>query len=347
MANVAKKICIPSEKGILRVIFLFVGQGDATLLVIPDGDNYRFALVDCNRHPEANGIDLTKLLKDLCDNPLDLFINTHPHKDHLLGVKDIHEKVKIAKVWHSGHEPKGKHKDAYKELQDVTKDIGDENVVELRGTRDTASLWDITYNCLAPADHVKDDIEDEDADTHYKRIHEHCAVLRLIYGTEPKRILMTGDADYVAWTDHITDYHSERLEADVLSAAHHGSRTFFMENEGDDPYEDHIKKIAPDHLAISAPSRSESKFDHPHKDAIDIYEKHVDKDSIINLGDNKECVIVDIDSAGSIDVYPDKELVEAYGLKEDGGDGGESKKAAPIIARSTKIDNKPMGDRNL
>jgi hypothetical protein len=138
------------------------------------------------------------------------------------------------------------------------------------------------------------------------------------------------------------------LESEVLSAAHHGSRTFFMEKEGGDPYVEHIKKISPDHLVISAPSRSESRFDHPHKDALKIYEKHINKDQIINLGDNKECVIVDIDAAGHIDVYLDKELVEAYGLEEDGGDSGESKKVAPVyIPRSTKIDNKPMGNRTL
>ena len=37
-------------------------------------------------------------------------------------------------------------------------------------------------------------------------------------------------------------------------------------------------KIAADHLIISAPCRTESEFDHPHKDAIEIYEKYIDKD---------------------------------------------------------------------
>jgi competence protein ComEC len=345
MSNIAKKICIPNEKGIFRAIFLYVGQGDSTLLVVPDKDNYRFVLIDCNRHPEAKGIDLSKMIKDLCDNPLDLFINTHPHKDHLLGIKDIHKEVTVSKIWHSGHEPKGDHKDAYKELKDVMKDIGEDNVSELRGTKEKKNLWDISYNCLAPAEYLKDDIDKEEADTHYKRIHEYCTVLRLTYGKEPKSILMTGDADYVAWKEHITDYHAERLPSQVLSAAHHGSRSFFMEKEGDDPYEEHIKKISASHLVISAPSRSESDFDHPHKDAIKIYEKHIDKDCIINLGDNKECIIADIDSDGNIDIRPDKELVEAYGFDEGGGSGGKGKKtAAPII--STKIDHKPMGNHN-
>ena len=339
MSNTAKKICIPSEKGILRAIFLYVGQGDSTLFVIPDKDNYRFVLIDCNRHPDAKGIDLTKLIKDLCDNPLDIYINTHPHKDHLLGIKDIHKEVSVSKIWHSGHEPKGDHKDAYKELNDVMKDIGDDNVQELRGTKEEKNLWDILYNCLAPADYVKDDIDKEDADNHYKRVHEYCTVLRFTYGEDPKSILMTGDADYVAWKEHITEYHADRLPSQVLNAAHHGSRSFFMEKGGDDPYEDHIKKIAADYLVISAPSRSESDFDHPHKDAVKIYEKYIKKDCIINLGDNKECVVVDIDSAGTIDVYTDKELVKAYGFDGNGGSGG--KKAVPIV--STKLDHKPMG----
>jgi competence protein ComEC len=345
MSNIAKKVCIPKEKNIFRTIFLYVGQGDSTLLVIPDKENYKFALIDCNRHPEAKGIDLAKLMKDLCDSPLDLFINTHPHKDHLLGIKDIHKEVSVSKIWHSGHEPKGDHKEAYKELKEVMKEIGEDNVRELRGTKEKKGLWDISYNCLAPADYVKEDIDKEDADNHYKRVHEYCIVLRLTYGKEPKNILLTGDADYVAWKEHITDYHADRLPSQVLSAAHHGSRSFFMEKEGDDPYEEHIKKIAAGHLIISAPSRSESDFDHPHKDAIKIYEKHIDKNCIINLGDNKECVIVDIDQNGIIDIYPDKELIEAYGFDGNDGGGGKGKKAISIV--STKLDRKPMGDRHV
>ena len=242
MTNTAKNICIPKENGIFRTIFLYVGQGDSTLLVIPDNDEYRFVLIDCNRHPEAKGIDLTKMMRDLCDSPLDLFINTHPHKDHLLGIKDIHKEVSVSNIWHSGHEPKGDHKGAYKELKEVMKDIGDSNVQELRGTKEKKSLWDISYNCLAPADYVKDDIDKEDADNHYKRVHEYCTVLRFTYGEEPKYILMMGDADFVAWKEHITEYHSDRLPSQVLNTAHHGSRSFFMEKEGDDPYEDHINK---------------------------------------------------------------------------------------------------------
>ena len=70
------------------------------------------------------------------------------------------------------------------------------------------------------------------------------------------------------------------------------------------------------------------------------------KIDIINLGDNKECVIVDIDSGGNIDVYTDKELVEKYGFNENGGNGGKGKKAAATIT-STKIDYKPMGDHYI
>ena len=37
MGNKAQDIIIPKEKHVFRTVFLYVGQGDATLLVIPEG----------------------------------------------------------------------------------------------------------------------------------------------------------------------------------------------------------------------------------------------------------------------------------------------------------------------
>ena len=41
MSNKAQEILIPPE-GVFRVTFLYVGQGDSTLLTIPDGENFVF-----------------------------------------------------------------------------------------------------------------------------------------------------------------------------------------------------------------------------------------------------------------------------------------------------------------
>ena len=41
----------------------------------------------------------------------------------------------------------------------------------------------------------------------------------------------------------------------MLSASHHGSRTFFKNEEDDEPYTDHMEKIGCQYVVISAPKR--------------------------------------------------------------------------------------------
>jgi hypothetical protein len=45
-------------------------------------------------------------------------------------------------------------------------------------------------------------------------------------------------------------------------------------------------------------------------------------DNVFYLGEKRECIIVDINSDGDIDLYPDDELVKEYG-KKNGDKGGE------------------------
>ena len=129
----------------------------------------------------------------------------------------------------------------------------------------------------------------------------------------------------------------------MLSAPHHGSRSFFW-NDTDtnqDPYKEHLEKIDPTYIIVSAPKEKESKHNHPHKEAMDIYKNEVGDDAIFHLGEKRECIIVDITSEGDIDLYPDDKLVKKYGDKNgDNGDG--SKKAISSVVVS-KIDKKPMG----
>jgi len=353
MSNKAKDTIVPTEPNIFRTIFLYVGQGDSTLLVVPDGNNYKYVLIDSN-YDESNGsIDIIKLLEDLFDKKskgLDVYINTHPHNDHLGKVKDIYNQIGIDQLWHSGHKPGGEHKETYEDLEFVIKKLGKKNVFCLRGSREdnkldqeSIVLGNIKYNVLAPADYVSDEIEGEKPEARYARVHEQCGVIRFRYGKDEKQILITGDADYAAWKEHITDYHKDRLPSTVLNAAHHGSKSFFWKDidSDEDPYKKHLEKIQPSYVVVSAPKEKESKHDHPHKEAMDLYKEKVGNDNVFHLGLKRECIIVDIYPDGDIDVYPDDELVKEYGKKDGGtGDSGSRIVIPPPVSR---IDKKPMG----
>lgn len=365
--TIAEKIIKPTKAGVFRSIFLYTGQGESTLLIIPTGpivSDYKYVLVDSDRDNELNEVDLIAMFKDLFkeSGKLDIFINTHPHNDHIGGIKEIYDEIGFDQVWHSNHKPGGEHKKKYKEFQYVMEKVGKDNEYFLLGSNNLnkirnsndeeiiIKLGQIDYQVLSPAEYLCEDIEDADADERNKRIHEQCGVIKFTYGKDAKSIMITGDSDKEAWKEHITDYHQEHLPSTVLSASHHGSRTFFKDNEDDeDVYEKHIETIKPTYLIISAPKQEDSPHGHPHDDAMELYKKHVNEDGIFHLGSPPYSVIVDIDENGTIELKTDTELIEAYGKGNDDDDNdddkGESTNYSSIYigSKTTRLDNKPMG----
>jgi competence protein ComEC len=364
--TVAEKVIKPTKAGIFRSIFLYTGQGETTLLVIPTGTkvtDYMYVLLDSDLDKEPREVNLVKMFKDLfkTTGELSVFINTHPHDDHFGGIKEIYEEIGFSEAWHSNHRPAGKHKAKFEDFKYVLDKLGKSNEYFLNGSNDVnkvrnskdepviKKLGNVEYIVLSPAEYLCDEIEEEDADIRNKRIHEQCGVIKFTYGKDPKSILFTGDSDKEAWQSHITDYHKEKLVAVVLSASHHGSRTFFKTNADDeDVYEDHIKAIKPTYLIVSAPKQEDSPHDHPHDDAMELYKKHVEEDGIFHLGSGPYSVIVDIDEVGNIEVVTDTELIENYCEDDDDkddNDGGKNMaKSLPFIkSSSTHIDHKPMG----
>lgn len=326
--NKARQILWPTDPRILlRCVSLYVGQGTSTLLLVRDAGNYLSLLVDINLDGANGGINVPCMMADLLEkNALDVFVNTHPHDDHLRGITALQEMTGINEVWHSGHKPGRKHDDAYKELQKVIEEVkkagGSE--VKLSGSRDENTLGEAQYYVLAPAEYVAEDIEGEDADTRYNRIHEQCAVLR--FGAAQTWIMLPGDADRDAFEKHITNYHSERLDAKFLIASHHGSRSFFRYKEDDEPYLDALDTIDPTAVVISAPKQEESKHDHPHEEAVEFYKNKVG-DDLSHTGEERHCFIFDIfeDGTASDVSSDDGELAESYPI-DDGGDD-EAKKS--------------------
>lgn len=303
--------------GTFRTIFLYVGQGESTLLIIPDGATHRYVLVDSNIDEENGGGEIKEFLEGIAKDNI-IFINTHPHNDHIKGLEGIKDTIK--EVWHSGHKPSRKHQDAYKELESVMGKVGNDNVFYLRGSKDNNTLHtdqeevskvfrkigDVEFQVFAPAKYVCEDIEGETPEQRDTRIHEQCGVIKLMY--KGRSILLTGDSDKTAWKDYITNYYKDNLKSDVLSASHHGSHSFFKEgDEDEDVYEDHMRIINPDYLIISAPKREKSQHGHPHEDALVLYQKYIKGENIFHLGKDEKSVVADIDTGGGLSIYKEGE----------------------------------------
>lgn len=351
--NVAREVLWPTNASILiRLAFLYVGQGESTVVIAAHGNGlYKASLVDINSDRKNRGIDVVRLMKDLVQGEqVETFINTHPHCDHLAGVEALHEEVGIRNVWHSGHRPGRAHDEAYQELQRVIRKVkangGD--VTELNGSNMDQAFGEARCHVLAPAEHVSDEIDGEDPETRYARIHEQCAIMK--FGTASTWILLTGDADRNAFEKHITDYHRDHLPSVVLSASHHCSRSFFKRDEEDEPYLDALEAIDPKYVVVSAPTQEESKYDHPHDDAWKLYEERVTKDAMCHTGERRCTFICDIYRDGTYGGVQDDagRLARNYGLKSDDDSGNGAGKAGWVPAYpSTKVDDRPMGSQQV
>jgi len=346
MSNVAQDVIWPTNSLIIvRTVVLNVGQGNSAVVLMRSGESYRTLLVDINLHMDI-GIDVPALMTDLVgDTGLDVFVNTHPHNDHLCGVTELSDALTIREVWHSGHVPGKEDRASYDNLQKVikkvTKEYGKEAEVELLGSRSPIAMGDAQYYVLSPAEHVVEEIADETDDNRRKRIHEQCAVLK--FGIPETWIMLPGDADRDAWELHIAKYHKERIGAVILAAAHHGSCSFFKKSEDDVPYLAGLEGINPSHVIISAPTPEESRHDHPHEDAVKLYADHVTADEVYHTGKDRHSFICDIFEDGTYNLVSDNgKLFKSYPYTNDeDAPGGSEKKTVSVRESRPKVPTAP------
>jgi len=279
--------------------------------------------VDTNKDAKSGGINVPKMMKDLLDgDSLYAFVNTHPHDDHICDVKELGDAIEIDQVWHSDHRPSKKHGGKFEDLTALISQVEEAGgeILILEGSRTAVSIGDAQYHVLAPAEHLTDEVNEEDADERYARIHEQCVVIKFGDGTNWHMNL--GDADRTAFEKHIVPYHKERLGAYVLAASHHGSITFFRDNEEDEPYMDGLEAINPTYIVISAPTQEESRHGHPDDDAVELYENKVGAENVLHTGKDRHSFIFDIYKDGTFSgaMSDEGKLAEEYGHTEDGDD---------------------------
>jgi len=135
------------------VALLYVGQGDSSVVIAADGQYHKTMLVDTNLDAKCGGIDVPRLMVDLLDGAaLDVFVNTHPHKDHLCGLKELAAAVEVRDVWHSGHVPGNDHCEPFAQLTELMEAVsatGGE-IVELLGCRHPKRFGDLEYRVVLP-----------------------------------------------------------------------------------------------------------------------------------------------------------------------------------------------------
>jgi beta-lactamase superfamily II metal-dependent hydrolase len=185
--------------GKLVVRFLDIGQGDSELIQLPEGGTI---LIDSG----DRGKPTVDLLRQFGVREIELIIATHPHADHIGEMRDVMREFKVKEFWDSGftNNPTKTYTDMLGEI----KKQGIKFAAPKRG--ETRQFGDVMLEVLNPD---RNFIDNED-------VNNASLVVRLTYGS--KRFLFTGDAEVASWKDMIAS-EKDKLRADLLKAAHHGS----------------------------------------------------------------------------------------------------------------------------
>ena len=255
----------------LKVHHINVGHGDTTFIELPDGQTM---LIDCN-YKDSGKEDVLEYLDEKITKTtngkkaLDYLVITHPDEDHLCGIKDLSNKFEIENIWESGYRfDDDIERSHYEDFRSLVEEKGSQ--ILKRG--EPYEIGQVNFHCLNSSENG----DDSNHDVHYN-----CLVLNMSYGESS--VLFAGDSDYKSWQERVMKFKS-LVGADYLHASHHGSRSFFMEKKGDDPYLEGLKSVDPSVVIVSCLSKEESEDQGsedqdwpPHDDALELYEENSDE----------------------------------------------------------------------
>lgn len=224
----------------LRVVFIDVGQGDASLIQAPDGSNI---LIDGGPFEDS----VSTALEHYGVKDIDLVVLSHPHADHVSGLLQVVKNYQVDMVIDSGVSH-----DSYF-YSEFRQTIEERNItyIDAESGESFKIGADLTVDIVWP---------EKDLASQSLTINDSSVVVRISYGK--MRLLFTGDIEKEAQSLLTDAMHDKKdsigLNAQVLKMPHHGSSDGCME--------EFLEKVDPD-VAIMFAGRDNS-FGHPARSTI-------------------------------------------------------------------------------
>lgn len=226
--------------GELRVWFFDVGQGDATLIITPEGHQI---LIDGG----PDRVVLAKLGEALppWDRTLDAVIATHPDADHIGGLAAVLGGYEVARVITNGD---GKDTSVAAAFESARASEPGASLETGRRGR-TLAFGELTLTELWPAEGALADDDANAASIVYRLDYGDTSVLLMGDATEG----VEGEITKGTWGADGTEG-TEALDVDVLKVGHHGSAT-------SSSYA-FLQEVSPEFAVISC--GLENRYGHPH-----------------------------------------------------------------------------------
>ncbi|MBA7594888.1 hypothetical protein ES703_01844 [subsurface metagenome] len=286
------------DKDTLSVHILNVGDGDSIVIELPEMNGERgHVVVD-----SYLGWKTVNYLKALDAKVLKLVVATHPHRDHILGLKKVMEDFDgpVEQFWDSGFRHTSS--DWYTLIEYI---LGKQQQTSfIRPTSGLSTVMNgVEITVLAPSINLRNRY-----DTYGININNSSIVLKLTY--KKRTIILAADAQFESWAKITEEFpHMEKtkdpfqniqvdkgyypLDCYFLKVSHHGSKHGTALEA--------IEKLKPNWAAISCGDPSTHDF--PHELSTKILEEvntHI-------LETSKGSIVFTIDGNGKRDNYQYKE----------------------------------------
>jgi competence protein ComEC len=229
----------PSQN--LTITFIDVGQGDSILLILPDR---KTLLIDGGERESSGAVLATLQAHGL--SHIDVVVATHPHADHIGGLIDVINNVDVGQVLDSGQVH------TTQTFEDFLDAIGNKQIPLKSVRKGDFILLDPTVkiDILNPPASLPDSVDNE------AEFNDNSIVLKLMYGNFSA--LLTGDMQQTN-EQRLVSENATALDADVLKAGHHGSRTSSISS--------FLNAVKPEVVVLSLGAGN--TYGHPHQEALD------------------------------------------------------------------------------
>lgn len=309
-----------------RFYLIDCGSGLMHLIVFPDNT---VMLFDCNVTNDNETAIISFLDKHIPakynedsekqEKYIDIFVNSHRDEDHYRGLKKINEKFKIKSIWDSGQAGANTNSADYNYYmylrRELKKKSEDNLLVPTPSNAVLKTIDTVDIYCLAAeADFV---YQDTTLLEHAAKIqHTNSMVLLMVYCD--RKLLLTGDSDWKSWKEQIVSNFAGVMpnyeNTDILVASHHGSRSFFTDEDTIDlekypetTYIESIELINPVITLISCADYNYKNYHLPNVEAMELYEKHTSEGrNQIHTTHEKGNLCGYIDKSGNFGVIPER-----------------------------------------
>ena len=215
--------------------YIDVGQGDSEFIEFPDGQTM---LIDAG--PAESGNTVVNYIKNLGYSKIDYVVATHPHTDHIGGMKKVINSFDVGKIFM----PKATSTTStYSNLLEAIAKKGKKVTTTNAGTNifrgNDSSL---SVKVLAP---VGND---------YESLNDYSIVLKVTYGKV--RLLYMGDAEQISENEILKKNYD--VSADVIKVGHHGSSSSSGKK--------FVNKVKPQYAIMSLGAGND--YHHPHNQVV-------------------------------------------------------------------------------